>query len=257
MIDWGAKWKIFFVIFISVLLISFALQKKKAPVVYGTKVELSVYFNEESPKNLEIIKSINRIAFLCLQGGLHDCERNLIPQRALYDGFLPRSPTGNEILDQNFKEFVVKTTSPLNIFDFEFLAEPNNIQKEGFYLNLINRNIESRLVDELQRRKKSFNRESAIKIEVAKLMADKNQSNILTAVNKATSNINAEFENAFKVIKNKDQDDFLTMKKMTVISPPIVSDETSLSERVFKSLFISLFITVYLLAFYVYYRKKG
>lgn len=232
---------------------------KTTPIDSSSKIGLTVQFNEDSPKNSGIINILNRIGFLCLFGNLQDCQRNLIPQRELYDGYLPRFPTGDATLDKYFRDFKVSsTTSSLKLFDFEFTSDSKDIQTEDFYLNLINRNIENRLINELKRRQSSFEREAKLKIEASSIIEGPSRNATYKAqIQKATTEINKEFEKLFSLIKINGQDDFLTKKHMQVISVPTVNEEISMASRVFRSLLVAVFITLYLLAFYVYYRKKG
>lgn len=258
-----SKWKntgiIFVVIFFCVFATSFVLQKKTVPVENSIKIEMTVEFNEESEKNSVIINKLNRIGILCVHGDLNDCQRNLIPQRELYDGYLPRFPTGDVTLDKYLKNFKVRTTTAsLKLFDFEFTSDSKEIQSEDFYLDLINRNIENRLYNELKRRQISFEREAKLKIEVSRLVeTSAKHANYESKIQKAKTEINKEFNNLYSLIKIKGQDDFFVKKQMNVIAAPTATEEISLTSHVFRSLFIAVFITLYVLAFYVYYRKKG
>lgn len=260
MIKW--KWPaiLFISVFTCVVLASYVIQKKVIPKDEPVQIKMSVVFDEDSNLNTSIVRSLNLVGLLCLRAELHDCERNFIPLRQLFDGYMPRSPTSNPLLEQYFANLTVSSTlTSMDIFDFEFSGGKQNIQTEDFYLKLLNDTLEDRLAAEFSRRKKALLREIELRIKSEEMIGDQASINkIKPRLQKAEKIINTEFEKISNMFAAQETNYFLTKKQMKISSGDVVvTEDITLAQRILKSLLISIVLTLYLWSFYVYYRKRG
>lgn len=222
------------------------------------KINLLAHYNDDTQLNKAVYNSLRRVAAFCKLGKFGDCERNLLLLGDVYDSFLPRFPSGDQVYDKTFLELHALRTSP-TLFIFDFIAEGDSLKSEEYYVSLINRCIGERLYNELVRRENYFKLEAQGYKEVASRIFEQPElGNEQRKLEKVYTGISEEFKNIKELIKISKEGGvppFLLKEKMNISTIATTQDAT-LFQKLLRSLLVSLFFSIYCWAFYDFYKKS-